>query len=303
MTAIIETENLTKVFGHTRVVDSVNMQLPQGAIYGLVGPNGAGKSTLLKMLIGFCWPSSGKVQILGQMLTKEAANLRQRVHLVTSEWDAFKTFRIHDLIKYYSLLYHQFDESRSVGLLKVLELPQRTRVQNLSLGMKAQLRLALALATHPDILLLDEPTNGLDPIVKRQFLQLLVQESAVDGTTILLATHHLDDLDRIADGVAVMHGGRLITMSALDELKEKVKEIQFVLPGELPRDVRNQFELVSYHQKGQFHTLVVEEPSEAVIEALQAAGALHIQMVDLPFDELFRRLMDKEGYTRDSLLL
>lgn len=303
MNAIIETENLSKTFTGTPVINRVNLRVPQGTIYGLVGPNGAGKSTLLKLLIGYYWPTSGTIRLFGNALPKEAAMIRQQIHWVSPEWDVSKSFRIDDLIKYYKLLYPTFDEVRCLTLLNALELPQRAHIRNLSLGMKTQLQLVLALASHPSILLLDEPTNGLDPVVKRQFLQLLVQEAAVDGTTIVLATHHLDDLDRIADGVALMHHGRLTKNDTVDALKTAVKELQFVIANDLPGEIHQRPEVLSCQQRGQFCTLVVEGKLDSLLQLLQSAGALHIQVNDLPFDELFRRLLEKEGYSRDSLLL
>ncbi len=303
MAAIIETENLTKVLGTIPVVNHVSLQISEGTVYGLVGANGAGKSTLLRLIVGYYWPTTGNVRLFGEVLSRQASAIRQRIHMVSAGGEVFKTYRVRDLIQYYNLLYDRFDNTRCTRLLDALELSRRSLVRQLSLGMKTQLKLALALACHPDILLLDEPTNGLDPVVKRQFLQILVQEVAHAGTTILLATHHLDDLDCIADGVAVMYKGQLIADGLLNELKERVKEIHAVLPGRLPEEVRKRREVISHEQKGQLHILVVDGPPDAVLETLRESGAIHVETIDLSFVELFRYLMEREGYTRDAVLL
>ena len=300
---VIETEELTKYLGNKPVVNRVNLHIPEGSIYGIVGPNGAGKSTLLKLIIGYYWPTSGLVRVKGETVTRDSASLRQTIQLVSAEWEFFNSFRIRDLIKYYSLLYYQFDQTRCARLLNALELSDKLRVRSLSLGMKAQLRLALSLASRPSVLLLDEPTNGLDPVVKRQFLQLIVQEAAMDGTTILIATHHLDDLDRIADGVAVMYKGQLIASEMMESLKTKFREIQLVLPSGIPDSIRKSPAIVSIEQKGNYYTITVNGHLETILGSLQEAGALHLEVTDLPFDELFLKLMAQEGYARESLLL
>ena len=300
---VIETEDLIKYFGDKPVVNKVNLQIPEGTIYGIVGPNGAGKSTLLKLIIGYYWPTSGVVRVKGKVCSRDDASFRQTIQLVSAEWGFFNSFRIRELIRYYGLLYDRFDQTRCSRLLNALELPNKSRVRSLSLGMKTQLRLALSLASRPSVLLLDEPTNGLDPVVKRQFLQLIVQEAAVDGTTILIATHHLDDLDRIADGVAVMHKGQLIASETMESLKTKFKEIQLVLPSGIPDSIRKLPDIISINQKGNYYTITVNSSLEPILGLLQEAGALHLEVTDLPFDELFLKLMAQEGYSRESLLL
>lgn len=304
MSMVVETTGLTKEFDGKIAVDHVNLQVPAGSIYGVVGANGAGKSTLLRLLLGVLWPTAGEVRLFGEVLPREAAPVRQRVHYVGADAEPFRSFRVHELIRYASMLYEKWDSARCTRLIEALELPTGRTIRNLSTGMKMQLRLAIALSAHPDLLILDEPTNGLDPVVKRQFLQLLVQEAAGEGTTVVLATHLLDDVERMADGVAVMYKGRVVASGVIDDLKGHVRRFQAALPGGLPPAIEDHPAVARVERQGQVFTVTVEGDGAAEIqERLWAAGATFVEPVDLELTDLFRYLMEKEGYTRDAVLL
>lgn len=299
----IETQSVTKVFDGHPVVNQVSLSIPEGSVYGIVGANGAGKSTLLRILIGLFRPSYGEVFVFGKPLPREAADIRQRVHYVGADGDMYRSFRVEEMLTYAGLLYERWDKERCKVLMDALALPPKQRVRNLSLGMKMQLRLAIALAARPDMLILDEPTTGLDPIVKRQFLQLIVQEAAGAGTTVVMATHQLDDLERIADGLAVMYQGKVISAGVLQDMKSDIKQIHVVLPGGLPAALTNHPSIIRSDQKGPLLSLGVEGHVEEIICHLEQAGGTYIEVHDLDFEDLFRHLMGKVGYTREGILL
>lgn len=303
VTTAIETQFVTKVFDGRPVVNQVSLSIPTGSIYGVVGANGAGKSTLLRIMIGLFRPSFGEVFVFGKPLPREAAHIRQRVHYVGADGEMFRSFRVEEMLNYARLLYKNWDESRCQTLMDALALPLTQRVRNLSLGMKMQLRLAIALATRPELLILDEPTNGLDPIVKRQFLQLIVQEAAGSGTTVVMATHQLDDLERIADGVAFMYQGKIVYSGMVHDMRSDIKQIHVVLPGGLPDALAGHSSLIRTEQRGPLISLSVEGQVEDITRRLEEAGGTHIEVTDLDLEDLFRHLMGKEGYTRDGVLL
>lgn len=303
MTAAVELMQLTKRFDERLAVDSVNLEIPTGSIFGVVGANGAGKSTLLRLTIGTMWPTAGEVRLFGETLARESAPIRQRVHFVGADGEMLRSFRVHEVAHYASLLYERWDEDRCKRLFDALELPRNRTVRNLSTGMKMQLRLAIALSAHPDLLVLDEPTNGLDPVVKRQFLQLIVQEAAGQGTTVILATHLLDDVERIADGVAVMYRGRMVASGVIDDLKGRVHRLQAALPNGLPPAIEDHPAVARVDRQGQVFTLTVEGDAQDIQDRLWAAGAPFVEPVELELTDLFRYLMEKEGYSRDSVLL
>jgi ABC-2 type transport system ATP-binding protein len=302
----LETIDLTKVYEGKVAVDNVSLSIRPGTIHGIVGANGAGKSTLLRMMIGLVQPTSGKILVFGEPMHKEAKHLRSRIHYIGTDGDLYRSFRVADVIRYARYLYPAWDEARCQALLQALELPLHRLVRNLSVGMKMQLRLLVALSSRPKLLILDEPTNGLDPVVKRQFLQLIVQEAANTEMTVVFATHQLEELERIADGATVMYQGRALVSGLLDDLKDHVKRVQAVLPGGIPEDVRRFPGVVQVEQSGQLVTLVVEgrrAAAEQLVQQLQALGATYTELLDVSFEELFRYTMQKEGYHRDGILL
>ncbi|MCL6516397.1 ABC transporter ATP-binding protein [Alicyclobacillus sp.] len=303
MRTAIETVDLHKMFGGRPVLRGVNLSVPAGSIHGVIGANGAGKSTLLRILMGLYRPSRGQVRVLGEVMDTEATELRQRVHLVASEGDLPRGMRVRDYLHYHRLLYRTWDETRCRRLLEALELPEGAPLRNLSQGMRTQLRLTVALSAHPEVLLLDEPTNGLDPVVKRQFLQLLLQEASGTGATIVIATHHLDDLERIADSVTILFSGRALASGQLDHLRDTVKRVQAVLAGELPESIVHHPAVVEVQRSGRMVLITVSGNVQAVVTALGEAGATYCEVVDLELEELFRHFMEREGYRREGILL
>ncbi|GMA51984.1 ABC transporter ATP-binding protein [Alicyclobacillus contaminans] len=306
MSTVIRTERVSKAFAGKLAVDGVTMRVAPGSIHGLIGANGAGKSTLLRMMVGLMEPTSGWVEVLGQRVRKDADALRQRLHLVGEDVALPGSFRVMDLIQYGRFAYRTWDEGRCRALLKALQLPERAFIRSLSRGMKMQLRLLMALSARPQVLLLDEPTNGLDAVVKRQFLQLIVQEVAHTGMSVVFATHHLDELERIADAVTMMYSGRVVMTGELPQLQQFMKRVQAVLPDGLPFELRQHPNVVQVEESGQFCALVVDggcETAANMVQALRTAGATYTEVVNVGVEELLRLTLSKEGYTRDGILL
>lgn len=300
---IVQLASVTKSFNGRVAIDDVSFAVPEGAVYGLVGANGAGKTTMLLLALGLLWPDSGEVRLFGKPLGREAADFRQRVHYVGPEGDFFKSFTVGDMLQYTKRLYTRFDQTRCDKLTDVLELPLNRRIRNLSTGMKMQLRLTIALSARPDLLLLDEPTVGLDPVVKRQFLQLILQEASGQGTTVVLATHQLADVERMVDHVAFMYRGRTVASGELESLRTSIQQIQVVLPGELPKWIQESPSVLRQEHSGRLHTLVVEGDPSAIATDLRAQGATYLETLNVDLEELFQYVMEKEGYVRSGILL
>lgn len=301
MTMTVETLDLRKSFAGSPVLENVNLHVPAGTVLGLAGANGAGKTTLLLLIAGYYWPSAGEVRLFGQTLPREASGLRQRLHFVSAESNFMPSFRIAELLHYFDLLYDRFEREKANQLFKALDLPLQARLGQLSLGTVTQVRLALALACRPDILLMDEPTNGLDPVVRHQFLQFIVDQTAASGTTVLMATHHLEPLETMADSVAFLYKGRVLMDARVDVLKGEVREVQAVLSTNLPSEILHSPQVMTYERRGSVHVLVTDGQPRELMERLWSAGAEHVEAVTLSLEEIFRRLMEREGYVRHAL--
>ncbi len=300
----IETVEVTKTFNDITAVQHVTLTIPTGSIQAIVGANGAGKSTLLRLIIGLFAPTAGTVRILGDTLPQDPSQLHQRVHYVSSDVGMYETFRVCDIFRYASLLYHHWDADKAKRLCRALALPQDRAIRSLSLGVKMQVKLAIAFAACPEVLVLDEPANGLDPMVKHQLFQLIVEHGATSAATVVIATHQLADVERIADRVAFMYQGKLVANYALDDVKEKMKTIYAIMRPDGPAEFYADWPGVLYvKQTGSHAMFIVDGTSEDVKGLLARAGASQIEEHPVELSELFRCLMEKEGYQRDRVIL
>ncbi|WP_051343578.1 ABC transporter ATP-binding protein [Alicyclobacillus herbarius] len=300
----VETVRVSKRLGGRPVLTDVDLQVPIGSVYGLLGANGAGKTTLLRLCMGWYRPDAGEVRVLGEPMIAEAARLRQRIVYVGEDGNALAHFTVAEAFQYASHLYENWDASRAERLLRGLELPPKRRLARLSVGMRLQVKVAMALSTRPSVLLLDEPTNGLDPVVRHQFLQLLSQEAA-GGVTLVLATHNLADIERMIDHAAFMYKGRIVRAAELEELRQQVRQVRAVLSEPLPSPLPPRLDACVWHieQTGRWYVLTVERETDALVDFLRSLGAEVVDVEALDLEALFRLIMLREGYARDGLLL
>ena len=217
---VIETRDLTRLFGKTRAVDAVTLDVPQGAVCGLLGPNGAGKSTLLKLLVGHLRPTSGSATVLGYPSAKPDPALWAHVGYVSQQRYLPAWMTAAECLRFTRALRSGWDQAKADHLVGRLDLPLATRIRDLSRGHYVRLQITLALAHNPELILLDEPTSGLDPIGRHELLTILVEEISMAGRTIVLSSHLVEDIERMADMVIIMDSGRVVAKDAIDNLKQ-----------------------------------------------------------------------------------
>ncbi len=301
MTAAVEMRGVRKSFRGQDALRDVDWSVPEASVCGLIGANGAGKTTLLRLALGLLWPDAGTVAVLGQRLARENAGLRERVHYVASDRVMAPAFRVDEWLRYASLSYPRWDAQRARRLLGALELDPRRGVGELSAGQRTSLQIVVAAAARPDLLLLDEPTNGLDVVVKTQVLQLVIDMAAAEGTTIVLASHHIEDVERLSDRLAVLYDGRFVLHGELDAIKASMHRLQVVIPGEWPAALEQDPAVVRVEREGKVAVLTVEGPPEPVMERCRLHGAVLVEPIDLDLAEVFRIVLGKEGYSRAQL--
>lgn len=302
MTDGIVIERLSKRFSSASAmaIENVDLSVKPGRISGIVGSNGAGKSTLIGVLTGIVRPTSGTAIVLGEDVRTSKGAYRQRVGYVTDQSFLPPGLTPRELLTYSRLTYSHWDEQRAAQLMQAFELPFDRGVRSLSKGMRVQLAFVLALSIRPRILLLDEPTSGLDVVVKRQVMQLLLQEAA-DGTAVVLATHNLDDLERVADDVTIMHRGHVVLQAATEDARQIVRRFQAVFPQGLPAELREQSEIVRIDEQGHVYTFIVTDRSDRILTVLRSNEPTFLEELDVDFEELFVQLMVKEGYAREQV--
>ena len=234
--AVLEVRGLRRHFGKVPAVDGVDITVREGEIYGFLGINGAGKTTTIRALMGIIATEAGTISLLGETTRRTSVAQKRRIGYVSQEQNFYPWMTCHALGKFVGSFYPSWDAAEFARLLSVLEVPADRRVSELSGGMRAKLALALALAPRPALLILDEPTAGLDPVARREFMQLIVAQARQHRRTTLFSSHLIDEVERCADRVGIIHQGRMRFEGAVAELQRLVRRVrlpagaEFVLP-------------------------------------------------------------------------
>ncbi|MGI6435964.1 MAG: ABC transporter ATP-binding protein [Syntrophomonadaceae bacterium] len=297
MDLAIETRALNKSFEGFKAIDELSLGVPTGSIFGLIGPNGAGKTTLIQMLTGIIRPDSGEAFILGRSIREKDGSIRERLGYVPDVPIMYPGFTVAEMYRLGSKLYPFWDWERCRSLHRGFNLPQGQRIRNLSRGQKVQVSLVMALALRPHLLLLDEPTAGLDPVVRRSFLDTIIEEAASHGTTVFYSTHNLNDLEQSADHIAAIYRGRLMFSCSLDELKESIHRLQLVFTGEPPQEaIQSLPGLIDCQSSGRTMIITIKGDGDRIYSRLTALGAELVKEMDLDLESIFVTLMKAEGY-------
>jgi ABC-2 type transport system ATP-binding protein len=218
--SVIEIESLTRRFGAKVALNGVSLTVPRGSVFGLVGANGAGKTTLIKHVLGLLRAASGSVRVFGRDPVADPVGVLSQVGYLSEENDLPGWMRVEELLRYTRAFYPNWDDAYAERLRRDFELDPTARIKNLSKGQRARAGLLIALAYRPELLVLDEPSSGLDPIVRRDIMEAIIRAIAEDGRTVLFSSHLLHEVERVADRVAMIHQGRVVFDSALDDVKE-----------------------------------------------------------------------------------
>jgi len=232
--AVIRTRRLTKTFGRLRAVDEVDLEVPKGCVFGLAGRNGAGKTTLISMLLGLLRATRGSAGVLGMDPRRQDVAIRRQVGYVPETHGIYPWMKVREVLRFCAPFYPTWDRACAGELVSRFELDPEKKVRELSRGMVAELGLALALAHRPSLLILDEPTSGLDVVVRREFLESIVRMISEEGRTVFISSHLLEDVERIADRIGFMEGGRLVRVEELGSLKARFRRVRIAFTGEPP---------------------------------------------------------------------
>lgn len=226
----VSLRHLTKRFGRLTVLDGIDLEVPEGSIYGLLGLNGAGKTTLLRILMGFLHPGGGEGTVLGRPLGKLTAGDRARIAYVPDRPVFYENMRLGDLLRFVGALHPRWDANAARRYVDAFELPLERKVGALSTGMRTQFGLALALSTQPELLILDEPASGLDPVHRRRYLQVLLEASAEPGRTVLLTSQDLGLVEQTCDHFALIHERRIQVAGPITEILESQRRMVVQAP-------------------------------------------------------------------------
>lgn len=217
---ILEIQNLTKYYGKIRGVENLSLKLKEGEIFGFIGPNGAGKSTTIRSIMNLINKTSGKVLIENKEFNKDDVEIKEKIGYLPSEIYLYDDLTVKEMLDYHESFYKKDIHKRRTGLVKRLQLDEKKKIEDLSLGNLKKLGIILALVHEPKILILDEPTSGLDPIMQNVFYDLLKEEKK-KGRTVFYSTHILSEVSRVCDRLGIIKDGTLIKVEKMEELSQK----------------------------------------------------------------------------------
>ena len=296
----IRFDGVRRSFGDQQVLRGLDFRVRPGEIYALLGRNGAGKTTALSILLGFLEPMAGHSSLLGEDSRNLTARARDRVGLVTEGHVLYRWMSVRRALDFEAGTRRRFDRAWAEDALRRLDLPLRRRISRLSRGMRAQLSLVLALAGDPEVLVLDDPAMGLDAVMRREFLDAMIELLGREGRSVLFSSHVMSDVERVADRVGILHGGRLIVDATIDDLKRRVqKRFARLAPNGTPAEERLPGLLCAHPARDGFELTLLDVDDERERRLREATLSL-TDPVAPSLEELFVDLTGERG--REALL-
>ncbi len=300
---MIEVQAVTKSFDGFKALDGLTMTVPTGAIYGLVGPNGAGKSTILRHITGVYQQDSGLVLVDGQTVYENPA-VKEKIADIPDDLYYFGSASTKEMARFYKGFYPKFDEKRYETLKEVFHTVDEKRpIRRLSKGMQKQAAFWLALCLRPEVLVLDEPVDGLDPVMRRQVWSLLMSDVAQDGTTVLVSSHNLRELEDVCDHVGILSHGKVLVERSLSDLQENLVKMQVVFQTKELPELPDDMEVLSVQQVGRIHTLIVRGRADEITNRLAVYSPILMDALPLTLEEIFIYELGGEDYAVRDIVL
>jgi ABC-2 type transport system ATP-binding protein len=286
MPDVIVTHHLTKYYDAHCAVNGLNLRVAQGTVYGLLGRNGAGKTTAIKMLLGMAHPSYGGAEVLGEDAAHLRPETRARIAYLAEGHPLYRWMTVGQAVRFTRAFYARWNQHLLEQILDHFELSPRRRIRRLSRGQQAQVALALAVATDPEVLILDDPTLGLDTVVRRDFLESLIQIIQRRGRTILFSSHILGDVERVADRIGIMADGVLRVDCPTDHFKDSVRKVVLEFDGE-PPETPAVPRLVNCRRVGHKLELVVVNYNGEHRQLFDSLHARRVEVLDFNLEDAF----------------
>ena len=293
---MLEMKNVTKTFGSFTALADLTMTVPKGTVYGLVGPNGAGKSTAIRHLTGVYRPDSGTITMEGQPIY-ENPDLKERIASIPDEIFYYPSASLEEMHRFYRGIYPRFDDQLYNRLYEVFQLPRNSQIRRFSKGMQKQAAFHLSICCRPDVLILDEPVDGLDPVMRRQVWSLILSDVAQRGTTVLISSHNLRELEDICDHVGIMDHGKMLLERSLADMQGNTVKLQIVGPAPGGLNILHE------SSSGRLNTLIVRGSAADVEQAVAAAKPAYFDVLPLSLEEIFIYELGGVNYEVKNIIL
>lgn len=300
---MIEAKAVTKSFDGFLALNDLNMTVPRGSIYGLVGPNGAGKSTILRHLCGVYRPDSGVITVEGQPVYENPA-IKERMVVIPDDVYYYGSASVREMMKFYRGMYPTFSMERFEQLTEAFpEVDAKRPIRRMSKGMQKQAAFWLAMSCCPDYLLLDEPVDGLDPVMRRQVWSLLMGDVAERGTTVLVSSHNLRELEDVCDHVGILSHGQVVIERSLSQLQGTTVKLQVAFPDGVQPGLPQGMEVLHQSQLGRVYTYIVRGRADEVQQQVEAIRPLFVEALPLSLEEIFIYEMGGNDYAVRDIVL
>jgi ABC-2 type transport system ATP-binding protein len=293
MEPVIRLDKVTKRFGRNTALSGVSLEVPSGVVFALLGENGAGKTTAIRIMLGLLDPNSGRAEVLGLSSATHGLEIRRRVGYVPEQPTLYEWMTVAEIGWFTAGFYGDGFLPKYLELARQFGLPPRQKLKTLSKGMRAKVSLSLALAHDPELLVLDEPTSGLDAMVRREFLESMVDRAAA-GKTVLLSSHQIVEVERVADLVAIIRRGELLLVERLDQLKDQTRELTVTLQDGATAPPGLQAEVLSQRRRLRQWQVLVRGLADGQLAALKSDPAVQSVEVRPPsLEEIFVAYMQR----------
>ncbi len=299
---MIEINDVTKKFGGFAALDGLTMTVPTGSIYGLVGPNGAGKTTIINHITGSLRQDRGSITIDGEPVY-ENVSVKGRVAAIADDWYYFSSATVADMARFYKGLYKDFNDERYKKLCELFDISEKKQVRSLSKGMKKQAAFLIVLSCMPDHLILDEPLDGLDPVMRKQVLNLIIDDVAQRSMTVLVSSHNLRELEDICDHVGIIHKGKMIIEKPLDDLKGSVHKYQLAFSDGMPKELEKKLNVLHISSIASVYQVIVKDDTNISDELIAGYKPVVFDKVSLTLEEIFIYELGGLGYDFKGIMV
>ena len=299
---MLEAKHVVKTFDGFRALDGLTMTVPTGAVYGLVGPNGAGKSTIIRHLAGIYRQDSGEVLLDGQPVYEDPA-VKRRMTVIGDDWYYFPQANIREMAHFFAGLYPAFSWERYEKLKQVFPLDEKMMLRRMSKGMQKQAAFWLTVCCMPEYLILDEPVDGLDPVMRRQVWSLLLGDVAERGTTVLVSSHNLRELEDVCDHVGILDHGRVLLERSLSDLQDNTVKLQVAYPGVTEPVLPAEMQILRRSHVGRVYTYIVRGSREDILRRMQITEPVLLESIPLTLEEIFIYELGGVDYAAKDILL
>ena len=299
---MIQVKNVVKSFEGFRALDGLTMTVPKGAVYGLVGPNGAGKSTIIRHLAGIYRQDSGEVLVDGQPVY-ENNEVKRRMAVIGDDWYYFPQAGIREMAKFYAGMYPQFSWERYEKLKAVFPLDEKLMLRRMSKGMQKQAAFWLTVCCMPEYLILDEPVDGLDPVMRLQVWSLLLGDVAERGTTVLVSSHNLRELEDVCDHVGILNHGKVLLERSLSDLQDNTVKLQVAYQGVTEPPLPAELNILHRSHVGRVYTYIIRGSSREIMRRMQITEPVLLESIPLTLEEIFIYELGGVDYAAKDILL